>query len=47
VDDTTRESLFAVAVGVVVCIIAIPWMYVWRRYVVEPGDRWGRKPAGA
>jgi hypothetical protein len=40
VDDATRESRFAVVLGIVVCVIAIPWGHVWRRYVVEPGDRW-------
>ena len=45
VDAATRESRFAIVLGIVVCSIAIPWRYVWRSYIVEPGDRWRRKAA--
>ena len=26
--------------GIILCPIVIPWQYVWRHYVREPGDRW-------
>ena len=40
VDAATVESVNACVLGVVVCLVAIPWRYVWVRYVVEPGERW-------
>lgn len=40
VDAATVESVNACVLGVVVCLVAIPWRYVWGRYVVEPGERW-------
>ena len=39
VDDATREVLFNCSL-VVVVLAVIPWRYVWRRYVQEPGDSW-------
>jgi len=27
-------------IGVVVVFVILPWGYVWRRYVSNPGDRW-------
>lgn len=32
-------------VGVVVCLVVIPWGYVYRNYVKKPGDAW-RTSAG-
>jgi len=26
--------------GVIADVIAIPWVYVWKAYVMQPGDRW-------
>lgn len=40
VDPGTAESVNACVLGVVVCLIAIPWRYAWTKYVREPGDRW-------
>ena len=37
---TFSEDFFNVAFGVILMPIVIPWGYVWRRYVKEPGDRW-------
>ena len=34
------ESVKACAMGVIVCLVAIPWKYVWVKFVREPGDRW-------
>jgi len=34
--QTTIDCVF----GVVVCLIAIPWKYVWASYIKMPGDRW-------
>ncbi|HKY21787.1 MAG TPA: hypothetical protein VJM31_11285 [Vicinamibacterales bacterium] len=36
-----RETWFANVMGLVIFLLAIPWGYVIRRYVREPGDRWG------
>ncbi len=40
VDAGTAESVKACAMGVIVCLVAIPWKYVWVKFVREPGDRW-------
>lgn len=34
------DSFFGIFAGVVVVPILIPWGYVWRNYVLAPGDRW-------
>lgn len=43
------ETWFADVVGLVIFSLAIPWGYVVRRYVREPGDRWwpGHRAANA
>jgi len=38
-DADTRQSFFEIA-PVVVLIPFIPWRYVFRKYIAEPGDRW-------
>ncbi len=38
----TSEDMFNTVFGVVLMPLVIPWSYVWRRYVVERGDRWGK-----
>jgi hypothetical protein len=40
-DAATSESLFACMMGIVLVPLALPWGYVWRRYLRAPGDRWG------
>jgi hypothetical protein len=40
VPPTWAEDFQAIAVGVVIMPLVIPWGYVWRNYVVAPGDRW-------
>lgn len=40
VDAGTAESVRACGFGVIVCVIAIPWRFVWATFVKEPGDRW-------
>ena len=39
-DGYGRETLFACLVGVVLVPLAVPWGYVWRRYVRGPGEPW-------
>ena len=34
------DTVTACLLGVVVCPIAIPWVYVFRHYVTARGDRW-------
>ncbi|WUR14295.1 hypothetical protein E7V67_004100 [[Empedobacter] haloabium] len=40
-DEGIAATLFACAVGIVVPL-ALPWSYVWRRYVAEAGEPWRR-----
>ncbi len=40
IDQQTRESIFAVGMGVVILPFVIPWAYVWANFVKTPGDRW-------
>lgn len=40
IDAATRESLFAVGLGVVLVPLVLPWTYVWRRFVRGPGEPW-------
>lgn len=37
-----RETWFANLLGLVIFPLVIPWGYVLRKYVREPGDRWTR-----
>lgn len=37
---TFAEDLQAIVAGVILMPIVIPWGYVWRQYVLQPGDRW-------
>jgi hypothetical protein len=39
-DPTSTENLRGTLVGVVLMPLVIPWTYVWRHYVKQPGDRW-------
>ena len=39
-----QSSWFECLFGVIVCLIAIPWGYVYRNYAVRPGDRWRAAP---
>jgi hypothetical protein len=40
VDPNTWDSITACGFGVVVCLIAIPWPYAFKEYVLKAGDRW-------
>jgi len=37
---TFAEDSFNIGLGVVLMPLVIPWGYVWRHYVKQPGDRW-------
>ena len=37
-----RETWFANVMGLVIFSLAIPWGYVFRKFLREPGDRWTR-----
>jgi len=39
-----RETWFANVMGLVIVSLVIPWGYVMRRYIREPGDRWSWAP---
>ena len=40
VPPTFAEDFKAITAGVILMPIVIPWGYVYRRYVHQPGDRW-------
>jgi hypothetical protein len=35
-----REDLWSIGAFPVVCVLVIPWGYVWRQYVTAPAERW-------
>jgi hypothetical protein len=37
---TFAEDFFNIGFGVIIMPFVIPWGYVWRNYVMAPGDRW-------
>ena len=37
---TFADDFRAIAFGVVLMPLVIPWRYVWRHYVTAPGERW-------
>ena len=41
----SQETLISNIVGIVLVPLAIPWGYVVRTYLLEPGDRWGKRDA--
>jgi hypothetical protein len=41
----TSEDLTNTLVGVILMPLVIPWPWVWRRYVKQPGTRWRRRAA--
>ena len=45
-DAGTYETLKACLMGWVIFPFAMPWRYVWTRFVREPGDRWRRAAPG-
>jgi hypothetical protein len=44
-DAGTQETLQACLMGVVLVPLVIPWGYVYRHYLKDPGDRWGKDSA--
>jgi hypothetical protein len=40
IDAGTAESIKACGMGVIICLLAIPWRYVLLKFVSESGDRW-------
>ncbi len=37
------DTMMNCILGVVVVLVAVPWGYVFRRYVTGAGERWGRR----
>jgi hypothetical protein len=35
-----QEDLWSIGAFPIVCVLVIPWGYVWRHYVKEPAERW-------
>ena len=44
-DAATQETWFACLMGVVLVPLAMPWRYVFEKYVRAPGTRWRRSVA--
>ena len=44
-DAGTRESINACGFGVVICLVALPWPYMFRTYILARGDRWRMRAA--
>ncbi|HUA09667.1 MAG TPA: hypothetical protein VMA98_10365 [Candidatus Acidoferrales bacterium] len=40
VDPALADNFIGIFLGVVVVPLVLPWGYVWRNYVLAPGDRW-------
>ncbi len=40
VDADTARNFFGIFAGVVVVPFLLPWGYIWKHYVIAPGDRW-------
>ena len=38
--DTFADDVFAIGMGVILMPLVIPWGYVYRHYVKQPGARW-------
>jgi hypothetical protein len=38
--STFKDDLVAIGAGVILMLLVIPWGYVYRHYVKQPGDRW-------
>lgn len=34
------ETFFATGMGVVLCLLVIPWGYIWANYFTKPAERW-------
>jgi hypothetical protein len=34
------QDLWDIGAFPLICALVIPWGYVWRHYVKQPGDRW-------
>lgn len=41
-DEATRGSVFDCTFGVALCVVAIPWRYVFANFARRPGDPWRR-----
>jgi hypothetical protein len=42
-DAAQAQTLIDCSVGVVICLVVIPWRYVFDTYLRAPGDRWKRE----
>jgi hypothetical protein len=40
VDPDLADNFVAIFLGVVLVPLVLPWGYVWKNYVIAPGDRW-------
>ena len=43
---TFAADFFNIAFGVILVPLVLPWGYVWRHYVKQPGARWRRSASG-
>jgi hypothetical protein len=40
VDPDLSDNFISIFLGVVIVPLLLPWGYIWRNYVIAPGDRW-------
>jgi hypothetical protein len=40
VDPDLGDNFLSIFLGVVIVPLVLPWGYVWKKYVIAPGDRW-------
>jgi hypothetical protein len=40
IDPDTRQMAIICLAAMIICPLLIPWPYVFRNYVMKPGDRW-------
>ncbi len=40
VDADNADVAFSIILGVVIVPLVLPWGYIWRTYIIAPGDRW-------
>lgn len=40
VDADNADVALSIILGVVIVPLVLPWGYIWRNYIIAPGDRW-------
>ena len=43
-DPDYTQTTIDCSVGIMICLVAIPWKFVWANYIRKPGERWWGPP---